>query len=688
MERIKNFVLPENTNRLYKEEAISSIGLTREVAEKINELVDAYNSLSAEDLRWKQTQEGIIRKGVLYMKDNLVNTLQSLYDLLQQQGFVDSRIRTHTAELTARVNNLLSKVKEGSTTLDAELIDLRVGADGKIYSTAGSAVREQFENLHITVGEPPSADVGLGYGTLENNTGSMNTYVGFMSGNANTEGKENTGMGANAGRNITSGRANVSIGYESAVENTTESGFTAVGAFTKVNTYGTAIGDEAKATGVRSVAVGSFVEASGRGGVAIGCDSNGNSAKASLDNEIVLGTNLHKVKIPGDVVTPKFVSSVPNTTFTDIILPDLSQWTPSGAVEWSSGWKFSASASIKTPILTTKGKNYYIALTVSNALTLNAEVKPVTFRMGSSSISIFGANDANWKVMLEADSTGEIDLIISAEGWTGTITSVSVKEVESFPTPTVSVENRRLHCSSSNIVLGTGHSKIANGENNTGLGFDSQRSLTTAIGNTAVGYKAQENTSQGSHNTAVGEIAQRDLTTGMYNNAVGYASQNHITSGCWNNAMGNESQRDLTTGNNNVSIGRRTHNSITTGSQNVAIGSQAGFVRGETPIPTVDAFNQVLIGFQATQTTQERADGLIAIGAQANGKTNAIAIGAGAMANGKGCIAIGTASDGTPAMVEGENLAYIATPAHTVILAGHQIIFAEDGTVHWQLWEG
>lgn len=80
MDKIKNYVLPENTNRLYREEASSAIGLVREVAHKINELVDAYNQLSNDDLKWKQIQEGTIRKAVLYMKDNLVN---SLYDLLK-----------------------------------------------------------------------------------------------------------------------------------------------------------------------------------------------------------------------------------------------------------------------------------------------------------------------------------------------------------------------------------------------------------------------------------------------------------------------------------------------------------------------------------------------------------------------------------------------------------------------------
>lgn len=56
MNKISHFNLPENTNRLYADEARSSIGLTREVANKINELVDAYNKLDEVDLAWKQEQ--------------------------------------------------------------------------------------------------------------------------------------------------------------------------------------------------------------------------------------------------------------------------------------------------------------------------------------------------------------------------------------------------------------------------------------------------------------------------------------------------------------------------------------------------------------------------------------------------------------------------------------------------------
>ena len=67
MNKIKHFMLPSQFNELYSKEAISSISLTRDVADKINELIDVCNALSDGHLAKHQELEGEIRKGFLYI---------------------------------------------------------------------------------------------------------------------------------------------------------------------------------------------------------------------------------------------------------------------------------------------------------------------------------------------------------------------------------------------------------------------------------------------------------------------------------------------------------------------------------------------------------------------------------------------------------------------------------------------
>lgn len=146
MKKIEHFNLPEHTNNLYKEEAISSISLTREVADKINEIVDSLNELSKTNLEKVQEQDGKIKKGVLYMKDNLVNSLNDLLEL-KGSSLIDESVKYHINNLQERLENLLGTLEEGSTTGDAELIDIRTGADGIVYTSAGESVRMQYHLL-------------------------------------------------------------------------------------------------------------------------------------------------------------------------------------------------------------------------------------------------------------------------------------------------------------------------------------------------------------------------------------------------------------------------------------------------------------------------------------------------------------------------------------------------------------
>ena len=147
MEKITNYVISENLNSLYKNEASSTIGLARDVAEKLNEVIDYVNNMSKDDLAWKQTQEGTIRKAIVYLKDNLVNTIDKMYNIIQQQGFIDNRLKAHTQTLSSRIDVLLGSLQTGSTTMDAEVIDARVGQDGTSYKNLGDSIRSQFNNI-------------------------------------------------------------------------------------------------------------------------------------------------------------------------------------------------------------------------------------------------------------------------------------------------------------------------------------------------------------------------------------------------------------------------------------------------------------------------------------------------------------------------------------------------------------
>ena len=58
-----------------------------------------------------------------------------------------TRMNSDISVLEARMNTFTA-LGEGSTTGDAELMDIRIGADGTVYADAGSAVREQVDNIN------------------------------------------------------------------------------------------------------------------------------------------------------------------------------------------------------------------------------------------------------------------------------------------------------------------------------------------------------------------------------------------------------------------------------------------------------------------------------------------------------------------------------------------------------------
>lgn len=99
--------------------------------------------VSYEKTVWKAGKEG----GTPINPGNL-NKIENGIEAVTEEAIV---INNEMKSINARINNLAS-LQEGSTTADAELIDIRVAADGKTYENAGEAVRGQIGELKGDLG--------------------------------------------------------------------------------------------------------------------------------------------------------------------------------------------------------------------------------------------------------------------------------------------------------------------------------------------------------------------------------------------------------------------------------------------------------------------------------------------------------------------------------------------------------
>ena len=79
---------------------------------------------------------------------NLKEKLTEITNKIDQTNTSLDENKTELKVVNSRVNNFTT-LPEGSTTGDAELMDGRVGADGKVYRNIGNAIREQIKEHDV-----------------------------------------------------------------------------------------------------------------------------------------------------------------------------------------------------------------------------------------------------------------------------------------------------------------------------------------------------------------------------------------------------------------------------------------------------------------------------------------------------------------------------------------------------------
>lgn len=613
----------------------------------------------------------IAESNVAALQSQINNNNAQLAEKTQQINDLDTN-KANEVDLVVERKRIdqFTKLQEGSTTGDAELVDGRVGADGITYSNIGGAIRKQIEGVTDKVIDLYTIGKNLynikkatdGYYVSETDgtvkKGDSYTVSSFIEIKENaphiisyTNSKSPTGLrwalydsgqkflkGAleNFSVPVTVNAKYIKFSYITTretvqlEEGTVETPYVAFG---------------------KTLAIPVVVD-----------DTLG--LKGMPSDSKVVGDRLKSMQESYEINALR-----KECIFNDNIAKQLSSWSPLLNATWETNrWKVSGNGYINSTVDVVSGGYYIIEIQKDNVINQDPNKLSFFIEFDGTIAEIFGNSDYNfiYSQVFMATKTGNISVKVGSNNWNGEITDITIRKIHARPTLPFKINGIETRMALNNIACGNGHLYLTTGISNTAFGLSAQKNLDTGTDNSAFGYGVQNKLKGGSFNNGFGKNAQGELTSGMYNNAIGTSAQAKMTTGCWNNAIGNEAQRDVTSGCNNVSMGRRAHNSLTTGNGNVAIGARAGFY----PKETITADYQTLVGFQASQYTNEKEDYLTAIGFQASGRKYATAIGSNSSAEGIGSVAIGVDGNGVGSEALKENEFVLGTEKHNVKIKG------------------
>ena len=195
----------------------------------------------------------------------------------------------------------------------------------------------------------------------------------------------------------------------------------------------------------------------------------------------------------------------------------------------------------------------------------------------------------------------------------------------------------------------------------TAVGYQALKNSTTGGGNNAFGTSALGSNTTGSSNTAIGGSALANNTTGSNNLGVGAAALLNSVTGSNNTAIGSVNPLfNNTTGSNNTAIGYQVLFRNTTGSDNIAIGTNAGRYTSGPADNNATSSSSIYIG----NTT----------GAFADGQTNQIVIGEGAIGAGSNTVTLGHTTIATTILRGNVGIGTAAPTKRLTVVGGDALI--------------